>query len=194
VSVSISGVKEAFPNGKMGYLWTDGRVIWDNGAILNVSNALGYPDAAAGGNSQGMTMWCRGEADGCLISHSDQYRGVKHSYTAASGEAGDAQYMEPNPDYFQLLDVGGKGLVPSGYGHRSVEYIVKACATAAAVKDLPRRQEMLQALDAEGIMATPFNSSYNELVMEAGRKSVLSGGREVVIEYGANAGVEFRKY
>ena len=53
---------------------------------------------------------------------------------------------------------------------------------------------MLRELDAEGIMATPFNSGYNELVMEAGRKSILSDGREVLIEYGLDAGVEFRKY
>lgn len=193
-AVSVTGVKEAYPNGKMGYLWTDGRVIWDNGAILSVANALGYPDAAAGGNTQGMTMWCRGEKDGCLISHSDQYRGVKHSYTAASGDPGDAQYMEPNPDYFQFLDQGGEGLVPSGYGHRSVEYILRACTAVGAVQGLAARQAMLKEYDAAGVMATPFNSSYNELVMEAGRKSILSGGREVVIKYGPNAGVEFRKY
>jgi hypothetical protein len=33
-------------------------------------------------------------------------------------------------------------------------------------------------------MATPANSAYNELVIEAGRMSVLNGGREVAIEYG----------
>ena len=34
---------------------------------------------------------------------------------------------------------------------------------------------------AAGIMATPANSSYNELVVEAGRESILNGGREVRI-------------
>ena len=33
-------------------------------------------------------------------------------------------------------------------------------------------------------MATPANSAYNELVIEAGRMSVLNGGREVAIEFG----------
>jgi hypothetical protein len=33
-------------------------------------------------------------------------------------------------------------------------------------------------------MATPANSSYNELVIEAGRISIQNGGREVTIEYG----------
>jgi len=60
--------------------------------------------------------------------------------------------------------------------------------------DLARRREMLRALDAEGIMATPLNSAYNELVVEAGRMSILSGGREVVITYAPTAGVAFRKY
>jgi hypothetical protein len=41
-------------------------------------------------------------------------------------------------------------------------------------------------------MATPHNSSYNELVVEAGRKSILNGGREVVIEYQPEARVRFR--
>jgi hypothetical protein len=42
-----------------------------------------------------------------------------------------------------------------------------------------------------GIMATPANSAYNALVTEAGRLSILNGGREVVIHYGKNARVAF---
>ena len=41
-------------------------------------------------------------------------------------------------------------------------------------------------IDDAGIMATPANSSYNELVIEAGRVSIQNGGREAVIEYGTN--------
>jgi len=193
-AVSVYGMKDKYPNGKEGYLWTSGRIIWDNGACLNISNGLGYPDAAAGGNTQGMTLWCAGEKDGTLISHSDQYRGLKYSYTAASGDPGDTVYAEPNPDYFQMLDQGGVGLTPIGYGHRSVEYIIRACREAGQTADLTQRKAMLAKYDAEGIMATPFNSSFNELVMEAGRKSILAGGREVEIKYGKNAGVDFRAY
>ena len=43
-------------------------------------------------------------------------------------------------------------------------------------------------------MATPANSSYNELVIEAARLSILNGGKEVAITYGKNAGVGFREY
>ena len=48
VSVSVYGMKDKFPNGKEGYLWTDARVIWNNGACLNVQNTLSFPDDGAG--------------------------------------------------------------------------------------------------------------------------------------------------
>ena len=194
VSVSVYGIVDKYPNGREGYLWTDGRVIWENGASLSVADAIGYPNAAAGGNAQGLTMWCQGDKDATLLAHSDQYRGVKCSYNEAGDNPGDTIYAEPNPDYFQLLDLGGEGLVPVGYGHRSAEFIIKACVKASGMSDLGQRQELVRQYDAEGIMATPINSSYNELVIEAGRKSIQAGGREVCIDYGDNAGVRFREY
>ena len=194
VAVSVYGIVEEYPNGNKGFLWTDGRVIWENGACLSVVDALGYPNAAAGGNYQGLAMWCRGEADATLLVHSDQYRGVKCSYDSAGDEPGDTIYAEPNPDCFQLVYQGGRGLVPVGYGHRSAEYIIQAGLKARRMAGLAERQAFLKQLDADGIMATPANSSYNELVVEAARKSILSGGREVVIEYGDRPGVKFRSY
>jgi D-galacturonate reductase len=56
VSVSVYGIRDKYPNGREGFLWTDARVIWENGAALSVSNAMGYPNAGAGGNPQGLTM------------------------------------------------------------------------------------------------------------------------------------------
>src|SRR5271157_966006 len=50
VRVSVTGVKGRFPNGNEGYLWSNARVVYENGAILAVSNGLGYPNAAAGSN------------------------------------------------------------------------------------------------------------------------------------------------
>ena len=194
VSVSVYGIVDKYPNGQDGYLWTDGRVIWENGASLSVVDAIGYPDAAAGGNAQGLTMWCQGDKDATLLVHSDQFRGVKCSYDEAGTDPGDTIYAEPNPDYFQWLDLGGQGLVPVGYGHRSAEYIIRACARAGTMADLGQRQELIKQYDAEGVMATPANSSYNELVIEAGRKSIQAGGREVCIDYGAKPGVRFREY
>ena len=46
------------------------------------------------------------------------------------------------------------------------------------------KQAFLRKLDEDGILATPRNSRYNELVVEAGRESILNGGREVKIAHG----------
>ncbi|HUV13746.1 MAG TPA: hypothetical protein VMY18_08875, partial [Acidobacteriota bacterium] len=194
VSVSVYGIVDEYPNGNKGFLWTDGRVLWENGASLSVVDALGYPNAAAGGNAQGLTMWCQGSEDATLLVHRDQYRGVKHSYESAGDQPGDTIYAEPNPDYFQLLAQGGEGLVPAGYGHRSAEYIIRACCRVGEVESLEERRRLIRALDEDGIMATPANSSYNELVVEAARKSILSGGREVLIDYGEQPGIHFRDF
>jgi predicted dehydrogenase len=158
VAVSVYGIRDRFPNGAEGYLWTDARVIWENGACLNVQNALGYPDVAPGGNTQGLTMYCQGREDGGFIAHSDQYRGVKYSY------AEPASYAEPSPDYFQYVEWDGPGLAPTGYGYRSVEQMVSAAVRGQ--------------LDG-GLLATAENSGFNDRVIEAARQSLREGGREV---------------
>ena len=79
------------------------------------------------------------------------------------------------------MDLGGPGLEVVGYGFRSVEFIIRNIlrVEAAPEGDRPR---LLRELDEAGVMATPANSAYNELVVEAGRKSIAAGGREVRIE------------
>jgi len=184
VSVSLYGIPDRFPNGREGFLWTDARVIWNNGACLNVQNALGFPDAAPGGNTQGLIMYCKGEADGALISHSDQYRGLRYSYTKRSDDPGATVYAEPSPDYFQYVDLGGKGLAPVGYGYRSVEHIMESCIRVESeAGNLAQRQSILRGIDAAGIIATPANSSFNERVIEAARESILNGGKIVNIQH-----------
>jgi predicted dehydrogenase len=168
-AVSVYGIRDRFPNGREGYLWTDARVIWNNGACLNVQNALGFPDAAPGSNTQGLTMYCSGGDEGAWLEHSDQYRGLRYCYTAP------AAFAEPSPDYFQYVETGGEGLTPVGYGYRSIEAIVLA---AIAVESGERT---LEEIDRAGIIATPANSSYNEKVIEAARESIQNGGREVRI-------------
>lgn len=171
VSVSLYGLKDKYPNGNEGFLWTDARVIWENGACLNVQNALGYPDDAPGSNAQGITMYCAGGEMGALISHSDQFRGVTYSCLQRPF------YTEPSPDYFQYIDLGAGGLVPVGYGYRSVDFIVRA------VVRIETGCEGLRDIDQAGVIATPANSIHNELVIEAGRLSILNGGREALIDY-----------
>ncbi len=200
-AISVYGIVEKYPNGREGYLWADARVIWENGAVLNVQNSLSFPDDAAGGNNQGLMMMGSGDDVGTLIWHEDQYRGLKHSYVAKGSDPGDTVYAEPSPDYFKLVPAVGGGLKPVGYGYRSIEANIVAMieietktADLAADAALAARQKMIKAIDDEGLLATPANSAYNELVMEAGRKSILSGGREVEIVYGQSAGVTFRQY
>lgn len=166
VAVSVYGSRDRYPNGNEGFLWTDARVRWSNGACLNVQNGLGYPEEAPGSNMQGLTMWCSGANGGAMIRHSDQYRGIEYSYLGGP-------YREPSSDYFQYVPSGDSGLTPVGYGFRSIERIVEACR---GVEEDPR---LLSEFDREGIVATPANSRHNERVIEAARKSILNGGQDV---------------
>mgnify|MGYP000023415123 CR=1 FL=1 len=195
-TVSVYGIEDKYPNGKTGYLWTDARVIWENDGCLNVTNVMGYPDDGPGGNFQGIRIYCSGHDKSGMLVHNDQNRGIQHCYVEKGGEPGDTFYSEPSPDYFKFVNLGGEGLTPVGYGYRSIELIVRNVCKCRDTdpSDVSGRQKLIKQFDDEGIMATPANSSYNELVVEAGRLSILNGGREVEITYGDNAGVDFRKY
>jgi D-galacturonate reductase len=185
-SVSVYGIRDHYPNGNEGFLWTDARVLWSNGACLNVQNTLSFPDAAPGTNTQGITMYFSQGDTGAWLEHSDQYRGLRYSYVKNPGGDGATQFAEPSPDYFQYVDLGGPGLVPVGYGYRSVEFIIRQCIR------VEQGETTLEDLDRAGVMATPANSRYNELVTEAGRLSILNEGREVAIDYGSSPGVRFK--
>jgi len=108
VEVSVYGIVDRYPNGNRGYLWTDGRVIWESGACLNVINAIGYPDGGPGGNTQGLRLFCHGRQDGCFLVHEDQYRGVAYCFDPAT--VSGKRYHEVNPDYLRLVDKGTGGL------------------------------------------------------------------------------------
>ncbi len=191
--VSVYGTREKYPNRKEGFLWTNARVIWENGASLAVINGMGYPNVGPGGNSQGIWLFTQGEKDGGLMFHDDQYRGVKHSYITKGQHSGDSYYNEPSPDYFKLIERGGNRLTPVGYGYRSIEGLVQGVLRVEN-DDIKKRQETIKTIDAEGILATPANSSFNELVVEAGRLSIMNDGREVEIEYGDEPTVHFKEY
>jgi D-galacturonate reductase len=178
VSVSVYGVKDEYPNGNEGFLWTDARVIWSNGACLNVQNSLSFPDDAPGTNTQGLTLYCASRTNGALIRHSDQYRGIEYVYTARPEAPGGTIYAEPSPDYFQYVDLGNAGLTPVGYGYRSIEYLFRCCLRVENAADRP---QAIHEIDREGIAATPANSRYNEQVIDAARRSILNGGITVSI-------------
>lgn len=197
--VSVQGVKGRFPNGKEAYMWSHARVTWENGAILSVVNGLGYPDAAAGSNDQGMVLYCEGEGQTGLIFHDDHNRGVAYSYLEGIGPGG-SKYNYVSPDFYRLVHWEGPGYRPIGYGYESVAGITLAIhrlesETAGLGPDaaLRRRREIVREVDARGLIATPANSSINELVVEAARMSILKDGAAVRIVYGDHPSVELRR-
>ena len=199
VRVSVSGVKGKFPNGNAGYLWANGRVVYENGAILSVTDGLGYPDEGAGSNEQCLMMFCEGPGKTGLIAHDDQFRGVEHSYLKGIGSSGSV-FKYVSPDFFRLVPWEGPGYKPIGYGYDSVEAILgTAHRIETEVADLPaadslaRRQAIIREVDARAIVATPANSNTNELVTEAARLSILNDGHMVNIVYGDVPHVELSK-
>lgn len=198
-AVSVVGLKKKFPNGNEGYLWTNGRVVYENGAIFSVLNGLGYPDGGAGPNDQRMSMYCEGPDKTGIIEHNDQFRGVAHGYVEGIGTGG-TMYNYINPDFFRYVPWHGDGLKPIGYGYDSVEAItstahriVNAAAGLPEEEALARRRKLIQEVDEKGLLATPANSSVNELVMEAARMSILSDGDTVDIIYKGRPHVEPRQ-
>ena len=199
VGVSVQGVKGRFPNGNEGYMWSHARVTWENGALLSVVNGLGYPDAAAGSNDQGMILYCEGEGQTGLIFHDDQNRGVAYSYLEGIGPGG-SKYNYVSPDFYRLVHWEGPGYKPIGYGYESVAGITLAIhrlesetATLAPDAALRRRREIIQEVDTRGLIATPANSSINELVVEAARMSILQGGAAVRIVYAEHPFIELQR-
>jgi predicted dehydrogenase len=196
--VSVAGVRRRFPNGKEGFLWSSGRVRWENGALLSVTNGLGYPDLAAGSNDQGLLMYCEGEGRSGMIRHDDQDRGVGYAYLDGIGPGG-SHFNYVSPDFFRLVPWEGEGMRPVGYGYESVEAIVdavlrveRAAEGLSASAGLEARRRVCEEIDARGLLATPANSAVNEMVVEAARESILADGLSVRIIHGRDPRAEPR--
>jgi D-galacturonate reductase len=196
VEVSVRGVEGTFPNGNLGYMWAAGRVVWENGAVLSVTDGLGYPDKGAGMNDQCLVMYCEGDDCGAVLKHDDQYRGVRHGYL---DDASGANFRFVSPDYFRLVPYEGDGLKPVGYGFESIEALALAAVRTNDAAEgleadaaLDARRACLDAIDGRGLLATPANSSINELVTEAARLSIVRDGTPAVIEYGESPTVRLR--
>ncbi len=196
VEVSVRGVEGTFPNGNLGYMWAAGRVVWENGAVLSVTDGLGYPDKGAGMNDQCLVMYCEGDDCGAVLKHDDQYRGVRHGYL---DDASGANFRFVSPDYFRLVPYEGDGLKPVGYGFESIEALALAAVRTNDAAEglegdaaLEARRACLDQIDGRGLLATPANSSINELVTEAARLSIVRDGMPAVIEYGDSPAVRLR--
>ena len=185
VQISVTGRKGKFPNGKEGYLWSNGRVIFENGAILSINNGLGYPNEAGGGNDQGLIMYFEGDDRSGLLDHDDHFRGVEHCYAVGADKA----FSYINPDFIREVPYAGPGLKPIGYGIDSVAATltmsrdIEARVAADPANALAIRRAAIAEANEKGLIATPENSSYNELVQEAARLSILNGGDLAVIDY-----------
>ncbi|MBI3986712.1 MAG: Gfo/Idh/MocA family oxidoreductase [Lentisphaerae bacterium] len=198
VEVSVLGFKGKFPNGNEGWLWANGRVRYENGAILSVTDGLGYPDDAAGSNEQCLEMFFEGKGKCGMIFHDDQYRGVAHSYLEGIG-CGGSHYNYVSPDFYRVVPWEGDGYKPIGYGYDSVAATITAIHRIesdvdglAEKQSLPKRRAFIKETDERGLIATPANSSINELVVEAARMSILNDGDPVKILYGKHPHVEPR--
>ncbi len=185
VEVSVRGVRGRFPNGNEGFLWSQAAVRWENGALLSVVNGLGYPDLAAGSNDQGLVMYCEGDGRSGMIRHDDHDRGVGYAYLDGTGPGG-SHFNYVSPDYLRLVPWDGPGFRPVGYGYDSVEAsiltmarIEEAVRGMDPARSLAERRRLLAEVDERGIIATPANSSVNELVVEAARRSILADGATV---------------
>ena len=196
--ISVSGVKGTFPNGNEGYMWANGRVIYENGAVLSVTDGLGYPDDGAGSNEQCLTMYCEGNGKTGMIKHNDQFRGVTYSYLSDIGCAGSV-FNFVNPDFFRFVPWEGAGYKPIGYGVDSVgatlnmiHHIENDVTGLSESDSLARRREIIKEVDEKKIIATPANSSSNELVVEAARMSILDNGTPARIVYGDSPHAELR--
>ncbi len=199
VEVSVKGVRGKFPNGNEAFMWSHARVGWENGALLSVINGLGYPDAAAGSNDQGMVLYCEGKGQTGLLYHDDHNRGVAYSYLDGIGPGG-SKYNYVSPDFYRLIHWEGPGYKPIGYGYESVAGITQAIcrlegesAGLDPARALTRRREIMKEIDARGLIATPSNSYINELVVEAARASVLQDAAPVRIVYGDHPHIEFKR-
>jgi len=182
--VSVRGKKLKFPNENEGYMWTNGAVVFDNGAMLTVQSGLGYPDQGPGGNDQGIKFFCENGDKTTMVAHLDQRRDVER--------VGDKRLKWRSPEYFRYVQSPGvNGLEPVGYGVRSVvKSIEQMCRIEGAVSgiregdvSLERRVAMIREIDDERLIATPANSWVNELLTEAARLSILSEGEWAVIDY-----------
>ncbi|OGV57094.1 MAG: hypothetical protein A2X49_07680 [Lentisphaerae bacterium GWF2_52_8] len=192
VELSVSGIKGKFPNGKEGFMWANGRVRYENGALLSVIDGLGYPDAGAGSNDQCLVMYCEGNGKSGMIQHDDQYRGVRHCYLEGIGCAG-SMYNYVSPDFYRLVSWEGPGYKPVGYGYDSVAASIEMMHRIERdTNSLEGRRKLIKETDECGIIATPGNSYVNELVVEAARMSILKDGEWVKIVYGENPHVEAR--
>jgi hypothetical protein len=181
-AVSVVGIKKPFPNGKVGYMWSHGRVTYENEGILSVINGLGYPDMGGGSNQQGLEMYFENPDCTATLRHDDQSRGVSYCINEELSQP-PKKFYTINTDYFQLIPWNGPGLRPVGYGYTSIEELINCVLKIDETEDREKQLEEIKNIDELGIIATPKNSYYNELIDELAHKSIQENGKPYSIDY-----------
>ena len=181
----VRACKGKFPNGNEGYLWANGRVRYENGALLSVTDGLGYPDDGRRQQRPGPDHVLRGPS-------ASRHDPARRPVTAASRTAtwsrigcGGSHYNYVSPDFFRLVPWEGAGLQAGRLrlrlGRRQprdhAPHRERAAAGLPTTEALDQRREMIAPVDRQGIIATPANSFINELVVEAARLSILTTAR-----------------
>ena len=197
VEVSVRGVEGKFPNGNVGYMWAQGQVVWENGALLSVTDGLGYPDEAAGTNDQGLVMYCESDE---LFRHHQARRSISRRPARLHRPPGGHDVPLRQPGLFPTGALGRRGLETGRLrfrihrGPRPGGPTGQCCGRrpAKARKALAARQRVLAQIDERGVLATPGDSWINELVTEAARLSIAQNGRSALIEYEPTPKVRLR--
>ena len=117
----------------------------------------------------------------------------------------DLRFISVLATGYNIVDIaaaGARGIPVSNvpeYGTDSVAAILGAIYRVESETDgmpeqeaLSKRREIIGEIDDKRIIATPANSSSNELVIEAARLSILNDGLPARIIYGDSPHVELR--
>ncbi len=168
-------------------MWSNGRIVYENGAILSVTSGLGYPDEGAGSNEQCLQMFFEGPNKTGMLKHDDHYRGVIHSYLEGIGPGGTHHKFDVSPDFMQFVPWEGPGFRPEGYGFKSVASIVQTAQFIEGSTAGLGEKEALAARQRGSRRLTPRPAGdakkqrRERVIIEAGRESICNGGRSVRI-------------
>ena len=186
VEVSVRGVEGPFPNGKIGYLWSAGQVVWENGAILSVVNGLGYPDEGAGTQRPGPVHVLRRGRQG---RHHPPRRPVPRRQPRLHRPALRGRLPLRQPRLFPARAVGGRGTEAGRLwlrfhrGARAGGPPRQRAGSGLPIEPSPSGSRHSRRSTAAASWPRRPTASINELVIEAARLSISQGGRQVTIEY-----------
>jgi len=161
-----------------GFLWTDARVSGITAPVSMCQNALSFPDAAPGGNTQGLIMYCKGETGGALVRLGSIPRPEVFVHAKNPTTPARPSTLSRAP-IFPVRRSRWPRSRAVGYGYRSVEHIIQNCIRHGIGESIARwtGSECLPKSTLPASWRTPNNSSYNEQVIEAARESILNGER-----------------